>query len=204
MDAQAETGLLLRARQGDETAFDALVEAYFDRIYNFNLRYLGQPDAAADVTQETFLRAWRSLRKWRAESAFTTWLYSIALNVCKSHLRKHSRFPRANPSMENDPLERLSDEAQGPDSQVLRQERSEAVLQAILRLPPDMRAVLVLRDLQQASYEEIGEVLGLKLGTVKSRLNRARLALRTLLEAQRELFDSLVGPIGEAEREEQV
>lgn len=186
---------LERARRGDAAAFDELVRAHLPRVYGYCARYLGNPDQASDATQETFLRALKAIKRFRGDSAFTTWLLSIATNVCKDEVLKSSRHPIMPADEEGPaPWELLPASGDTPEEATLRRERSQVVLEAITRLAPEFREVLLLRDLEGLSYDELAQLLGAKEGTVKSRLNRARLALREELTAQRELFVPLVGP----------
>ncbi len=180
------------ARRGDLDAFDRLVCRHQDRIYN-QCRYLiGDDDDAGDAAQEALVRAFRFLPKFRGEASFGTWLSHIALNVARDYAKKRKNSPRSFSSLGNDDdpdFEPVSPRISPPDS-LLRAERQRAVQRAISAIPDHFRVVLVLYDLQGHSYEECAALLEMPLGTVKSRLNRARHALREALGAERELFEN--------------
>ena len=162
---------LVRAAQAsDAVAFEELVRRHELRIYRLALRMLGNESDAQDAAQETFLQAWRALASFRAESAFSTWLYRIATNCCLATLSR--------PRPDTDPLSgREMDPRPGPDSIAVERDRFRSLKVAIGRLTPEQRAPLVLREFEGLAYEEIGEVLGLSAGAVKGRLHRARLEL---------------------------
>lgn len=160
-----------------------------DRVYNIALRMSGDPDEAADMTQDCFLRVYSALRGFRGEAAFSTWLYRIVTNVCLDHLKRRSRRKEVSPAEEApDPVELAADPGDRVDDSVARRQRQAAVQAAISSLPEHQRSTLVLYDLEGFSYEEIAKLSGASLGTVKSRLNRARLALKGRLEPVLELF----------------
>ncbi len=191
--AQPESALIRRAQQGDEAAFDRLVELFGARVYNIAYRMLGHADDAHDATQEAFLRVYDALDRFRADSSFTTWLYRIVMNVCYDELARRRRRPPTLTELESADAalpasaERLPGHDNTEDA-VLQAERRRALHAAIAALPEAFRAVIVLYDLQGFSYEEIAAILRVNLGTVKSRLNRARTLLREKMSAQRELF----------------
>ena len=166
-----------------------------DRVYNVALRMSGNAEDAADLTQECFLRAFTSLRSFRGEAAFSTWLYRIAVNVCLDQLKRRARRREAEPRAEGgenaDPLAGVADQGADVHASALRRERQEAVQAAISSLPEHQRTTLVLYDLEGFSYEQIAQLSGTSLGTVKSRLNRARLALKSRLEPVLELFSAM-------------
>lgn len=190
---------MTRAQRGDREAFDALVELYTPQVYNLALRVTGSREEAEDCVQDAFVRAFCALRSFRGEAAFSTWLYRVALNAATDAARKRSRNPvtatdlARDDSDESPPdLDRLAGSApadpHGPDAALVVKQRRHIVLKAIGRLPEHQRAVVILYDLQGLSYEEIARILKTRVGTVKSRLNRARLALRDLLAADLELL----------------
>lgn len=175
-----ERELVRRGQTGDNDAFARLVERNQQGIYNLALRMTRDPEEAVDMTQETFLRAWRSLSGFRAEAKFSTWLYRIAYNVCLSRRIVHpSTF--AHPSAAELVPVSESDE---PPALVLRQERRERVLTAMHALSPAYRLVLDLYYWRDCTYEEIAAILDLPMGTVKTHLYRAKAALRGLLAAE--------------------
>jgi RNA polymerase sigma-70 factor (ECF subfamily) len=198
-DAARVSTLVARAREGDRAAFDRLVELYAPRVYNLALRITGSREEAEDCVQDSFVRAFCAIRKFRGEAAFSTWLYRVALNVSADAAKKRAR--RALPASElaaNDPddpapdLDRLStpegDREHSPDDSLLADQRRQIILRALRRLPAHHRTVVALCDLQGLSYEESARIMGTRVGTVKSRLSRARLALKDLLAGDLELL----------------
>lgn len=161
--------------------FDSLVDAYQKPIYNLVYRLLGDREEAADVTQETFVAAYRGWKSFRGESAEYTWLYRIAVNLCKNRFRQRDRRQRyEGPSLDDASL--ADDQhADGPDGIVERKQLKEMIEQAISGLPDDYRIVAVLRDLRGLSYAEIAAVTDLSIDVVKTRLARARNMLRKKL-----------------------
>ncbi len=187
------------ARRGDVEAFNRLVLAYQDEVYALAYRMLGDPDAAADATQETFLSAFRHLRRFRGGS-FRGWLLRIATNACYDELRRRGRRPQV-PLTEDDEQEAdrrpwMADPRPdaSPEAALLRQELRETLETCLQRLVPKMRAVLLLVDVHGLDYAEAAAALGLPLGTVKSRLARARAAMRRCLGQFAELLPSLYRP----------
>lgn len=187
----SEHDLILRAQSGDRRSFDQLVARAYPLVFNTAYRILGDYDSASDATQTSFVRAYRSLRTFRMSSSFTTWLYRIVSNVCLDMVRRRKRHGQSLTldSDEDTPTEReIPDERQQPEHMALESELQQAVHKAVGSLRMEHRVVLVLYDLAGFSYEEIAEMLKLPLGTVKSRLNRARLALRRELAEEPELI----------------
>ena len=187
MDEQA---LIDSARKGDARAFNQLVLLYQRMAYNVAYRILSDPDAASDATQDAFLKAFKAIRRFRGGS-FKAWLLRIVTNACYDQLRRKQRRPAS--SLDDLPVEAdhsyyLHDPAEQPDEFVERQELSDTIQAGIATLPLEQRTVLVLSDVQGLSYNEIAEVTGLSLGTVKSRLSRGRARVRDYLLEQRELL----------------
>jgi len=187
----SEHDLIRQAQAGDRRSFDQLVTRAYPLVFNTAYRILGDHDAAADATQTSFVRAYRSLRTFRGSSSFTTWLYRIVSNVCLDMVRQRRRHAQSltldsddEPQTERD----IPDESAAPERSALESELQRAVHQALQKLTPEHRLVLTLYDLAGFSYEEIAATLKLPLGTVKSRLNRARLALRDELRHRTELI----------------
>jgi RNA polymerase sigma-70 factor (ECF subfamily) len=180
--------LVERARQGDRAAFGQLVDEYKDKIYNYVARMLNDPYEAEDVTQEAFLRAYKSLPRFRGASSFHTWLYRIASNLAIDVVRKRKRqdptFSLDEP-LESDDGEyerELPDETGGPEDRTSTRETRVAVRRAIMDLPEKLRDVMILYELQGETYEDIAGILDVPLGTVKSRLFNARNRLKESLE----------------------
>lgn len=180
---EAEAGdaprLLDRLRAGDATAFEELVMAYQHRVFGLALRMLGNAGEAQEVAQEVFVRAHRGLGEFRGEAKLSTWLYAITSRLCLNRLASgERRLARQG----EDALLRLSDASPRPDAVLERSELEAALQRAIAELSEERRIVVVLRDLEGVSYEEIARVLDLPLGTVRSRLHRARADLKDKLE----------------------
>lgn len=185
----SEERAIAAARRGDLAAFNTLVLAYQGLAYNVAYRILGNADAAADATQDGFLKAYRNLGQFRGGS-FRAWLLRIVTNRCYDVLRSQRRHPAFtldgdNAGDEHDGRLRAHDES--PEDFAIRRELNGSIEAAISRLPADQRWVVVLRDVEGLGYEEIAESAGMPVGTVKSRLSRARARLRDLLKVDGEL-----------------
>lgn len=181
------------ARRGDLDAFDRLVARYQDKVFNICRWMLGDDDEAADAAQEAFVRAFRFLPKFRGDAAFSTWLGHIATNVARDFAKRQKSAPRPFSSLQTEDddseIEPVSNES-SPSETLLKEERRRAVRRALAKVPEHFRIVLVLYDLEGHSYEECAAQLKLPLGTVKSRLSRARNALREAIGTDRELFEA--------------
>ena len=185
-----EDFLLVRAFQGgDKEAFDRLVLKHNDRLFNLCYRYLGDYEEANDSAQDAFIKAYSGLKRFRFDSAFSTWLYRIAVNTCKNKIQSSEFRQRkkrvslgegANPESEGPGMD-VQNGSVSPDHQLEEKERKKMILGALDRLPPEHKEMITLRDIEGLSYEEIVEVTGLNPGTVKSRLSRARLDLASKL-----------------------
>ena len=195
MTPEHEKHCIERVLQGDANAFEHLVHAYEKNVYNLALRSLGNPQDAEDVTQEAFLKAYRSLSSFRGDSKFSVWLYRIVSNLCLDLLRAKQRRPVQSLTVENDEGEvdelEISDEHFSPEKLLDRKLTRESVQRGLASLPDDSRQILLLRELQGMSYEEIGDTLGLEPGTVKSRIFRARKKLCAFLLQDGNLPDSI-------------
>jgi len=185
---QKDDYALIKAFQNDErAAFDALVLRYKDRIFNLCIRFLGDYQDAEDTVQDVFVKTFNSLKKFRFESSFFTWLYRITINSCKNKVKSIDyRFRRADARIDitEEYPEGFGDkmDSSGNPSNELENKEIMTILQnAINSLPSDQKSVVILRDMQGLSYEEIAEITGFKLGTIKSRISRARSALREKL-----------------------
>jgi len=186
--------LVARAQGGDIEAFDRLVERFQNRVYNLCLWQLGDADEAADAAQDAFVRAWRALPKFRGDCAFSTWMHRIAVNVARDAQSRRRQAPVAFSTLSGDQepdfAERAPDDPNTrPAETAQRAERRRAVRRALGEMPPHHRLVLVLFDIEGHSYDQVATILKLPMGTVKSRLNRARAALRDKLQECRELFE---------------
>lgn len=177
-DPGQDDRLVARLRSGAEGAFEDLVIAYQHRIFAVAVRMLGNAAEAEEIAQDVFLRVYRSIAEFRGEARLSTWLYGIASRLCLNRLASADRRLR------RDDADALDRAPAGGDAAALmeRREMESALREAIAGLPEDRRIVVVLRDLEGLSYEEISEALGLELGTVRSRLHRARLDLKAKLE----------------------
>jgi RNA polymerase sigma-70 factor (ECF subfamily) len=171
--------LLVRLRRGDSRAFEDLVRRYQHRVFGVGLRMLGSRAEAEEIAQETFLRAHRALAEFRGEARLGTWLYGIASRLCLNRLASSER---RHPRADDDALDRVPANVADAATALERTELEAALHQAIAELPDERRVVIVLRDVEGLAYEEISEALGLELGTVRSRLHRARMELKAKLE----------------------
>ncbi|MGH7736603.1 MAG: RNA polymerase sigma factor [Candidatus Tyrphobacter sp.] len=170
----AEADLVTATIAGDKEAFSELVRRYDRQVYHLAYRTLKDAEEARDVVQETFLRAFRSLRTFRPERKFSTWIFSIAYHACCDRLGRAKRFS-------SDELREYADAAPGPEHRVVALDEAQRLRAAIARLPEKYRTVITLYHLQGRQYEEIAQVLGLPMGTVKTHLFRAKEHLRRLL-----------------------
>lgn len=185
----AESRALEAAQRGDAAAFNELVLMYQTSVYNVALRTLGHSEDAADATQETFLAAYRAIEEFRGGS-FKAWLLRIAVNTCYDLLRRKQRRPSTSLDVivdESGDSVGFADRRVGPERAALAAETVSVVEQGLLTLPDDQRSIVVLCDVQGLSYEEAADVEGVALGTVKSRLSRARARLRQFLIERGEL-----------------
>lgn len=193
----ADEELLQRFLAGDESAFVALVRRYKDPITNFTFRFLGNYDDAVDIAQETFVRVFRFGSTFMGEVKFSTWLYTIASNLAKSELKRYRRrygtsLSEAFKKGEDDQSWDVPDSTYMPDERVDRTRIGQEVQKALMKVSPTYREMVVLRDVQQMTYEEISAVTNTEMGTVKSRINRGRAQLQVeLKELYLELFPSL-------------
>jgi len=188
-----EAGLLAGLRGGSEAAFSGLVTRYQASVYNLVYQLLEDPNDAPDTTQEVFLKVFRGIRQFRGKCSLKTWVYRIAVNEASNHRRWWSRHRRKELSIhaalawndeegeEGTLSQTLLDQGESPYEGAARAELRAAVERAVAELPPAFRTVVILRDIEDLSYEEIAEVLEVRVGTVKSRLARGREALRPKL-----------------------
>lgn len=183
--------LVKKTITGNMDAFDELVRRYEGKIYGLAYRFMGNHADASDLAQETFIRIYQALARFRGDSSFSTWMYRVAANACRDELRKRQR--RRNVSMEeiieaspaNVPV---ADNNYSPEETAQRHEVQRQVQDCLNELSEDHRLILVLREIQGMSYDEIAEALQCSLGTVKSRISRARNALKEKMKTRRELL----------------
>ncbi|MEJ2399179.1 MAG: RNA polymerase sigma factor RpoE [Gammaproteobacteria bacterium] len=180
-DRTNDQALVERVQQGDKRAFDVLVMKYQSRVIKVITRYLRDPVEAMDLAQEAFIKAYRALPNFRGDSAFYTWLYRIAINTAKNHVVAQGRRPPTDDveASEAEFFEGPSalKDTSTPERMVLRDEIERVVFEAIEALPEDLRTAITLRELEDMSYEEIAEVMNCPIGTVRSRIFRAREAI---------------------------
>ena len=173
--------LVKRVQKGDKGAFDLLVLKYQHKIVNLVMRYVRDPELALDITQEAFIKAYRALPRFRGDSAFYTWMYRIAVNTAKNHLAAQRRRPMDVELDLQDPeqydLHAMLKETDTPEGVTLGNELRETVERAIAALPEDLRTAIILRELEGMSYEEIAQTMECPVGTVRSRIFRARDAI---------------------------
>lgn len=185
MTREQEAAIVRKVLGGDANAFETLVLEYENNVYNIALRMTGNSEDAADMTQEAFIKAYNSLQSFRGDSKFSVWLYRIVSNVCLDFLRSKNRRPTVSLSVEDDDGEDtqldVADESQSPELLLDRKLTRESVRRGLDSLPPDYRQILLLREIQGLSYDEIAQALGLEVGTVKSRIFRARKRLCNFL-----------------------
>jgi len=190
-DAQLAAMLVRRCIAGDAAAWEELVERYHRRIYNICYRFAGSPDDAQDLTQEVFIKMYRTLKTYDLErGAFMTWVTTMTRNLLVDHFRK-TKQDRVTDSLDGAPSEhedamplsdQIEDQGRAPDARAQSQEVGETVQRALQKLSPDLREAVILRDLQDMDYREIATVLKVPEGTVKSRINRGRAELARLLQ----------------------
>ncbi len=190
-DSITDTELVARVQRGDRTAFDLLVLKYQHRIVKLVGRYVREPADALDITQDAFIKAYRALPNFRGESAFYTWLYRIAINTAKNHLVAAARRPSdvdlgSNEDGEQFEIEEMQATLETPERLLLTEEIRLTVIDAIDKLPEDLRTAIMLREIDGLSYEEIATAMDCPIGTVRSRIFRAReavdLRIKPLLE----------------------
>lgn len=175
-----DAGLIRGFLNGNERDFDSLVTRYRDMIFNLCLNIMGDYDEAVDCSQEVFIKMYHNLHRFGFRSALSTWLYSIALNTCRNRLSSSYRKKRVSiDGFEN--VHRAGESSQ-PEFILERSEGEKAVRKAIAMLPEEEKILIIMRDIEERSYDEISEITGIKAGTVKSRLSRGRHRLRGLLQ----------------------
>ena len=185
MTREEEQIIIRRVLDGDSNAFEKLLLDNQTNVYNLSLKMLGNPEDAMDASQEAFLRAFRSLDSFQGDSRFSVWLYRLTSNVCIDILRKKRRRTEVSLTVVNDEDEEseleIPDERFSPDAVLDKAERVRAVREGLQKLPEEYRRILTLREISGMSYEELADTLELELGTVKSKLFRARKKLCSIL-----------------------
>lgn len=189
-----EQNLIEKSKKGDADAFSELILAYEKKIISFTYRMLGNTEDAEDAAQEVFVKAYRAISGFDGKASFKTWLYKIASNVAMDELRKRKRrnsdktVSLYTDSEDGEYELPLSNEKDEPFEEARKNELQKVLQNAIGELKDEYRLVVVMRDVQNISYEDIAKTTGLSLGTVKSRISRGRLSLKKILEKNRELF----------------
>lgn len=183
-ELRSDEDLILEVQAGKKQAYDILVVRYRDRLYNFILRMVKDPELAEELAQDTFVRAYVNADKYRTIARFSTWLYTIGLNLVRNHMRRKKRSPiRRIPMVGRQDGEKvemdLPDQGELPDRDVRKRELRERVSQIVELIPQHYMEPFLLREYGDLSYEEIAAATGLKIGTVRSRINRARSHFRT-------------------------
>ncbi|MDZ7332006.1 MAG: sigma-70 family RNA polymerase sigma factor [candidate division KSB1 bacterium] len=180
----SDEDLIEKFQNGDLYAFDLIVKRYKNQLLNFVYRFLGNAEEAEDLVQETFLRVYRNRKAYQKVAKFSTWIYTIAGNLAKTELRKRKRrkFFSISDLGYNEKDYDISDDAFNPEKDVDGRMKEEIIHREIEDLSPKFREVILLRDVQQLSYEEISQIVNIPLGTVKSRVNRGRLKLQEKLK----------------------
>ena len=178
-EAISDAECVRKLQRGETDAFETLIRRHQKTIFNLVYRMLGDYDEAAEISQEAFLSAYRAIGNFRGDANFSTWLYRIALNHATTRRKSLNTLQQRSVPIEN--TEPASDPHPGPAESMEKKEIRQRVQQALNRLDPDDAAVILLRDLQDVPYEEVARVLEIPIGTVKSRLHRARLALKSEL-----------------------
>jgi RNA polymerase sigma-70 factor (ECF subfamily) len=195
-----DSDLITAALRGDRSAFEGLVRRYQDRLFAAMVQVTSSPEEAEDVVQDAFVRAFLKLNTFQNNSQFFTWLYRIAFNSALSRMRRRrgtTSLDQAREDIGDEPVDSLG----GPDSRMLRDERVRMVQMALDRLSDDHRSILVLREMEDHPYEQIAEILEISIGTVRSRLSRARAQLKAVLE-EMERADEVPKAVRDTERSE--
>jgi RNA polymerase sigma-70 factor (ECF subfamily) len=193
-DKEVDQQLVERVQRGDKHAFDLLVTKYQRKLGRLISRFVKDPAEAEDVTQDAFIKAYRALASFRGESAFYTWLYRIGINTAKNHLLANKRRPPTSTPFDSEDSESFEEasllrEVTTPENELMSKQVVDVVQTSLQQLPEDLRSALTLREIEGLSYEEIAAVMNCPIGTVRSRIFRAREAvaenLRPLLETSK-------------------
>jgi RNA polymerase sigma-70 factor (ECF subfamily) len=184
-----DEALIAAVQSGHQEAFEHIVKRHQDRVFNLIHWFLGDYSEATDITQEVFIKIYKALPSFRFEATFSTWSYRIAINTCKNRVKSlEYRFKRQlqrlgrGDAADRGIISEPPDETQNPYRDLARKERIHLIRRSIHKMSPEKRTMIILRDIEGMSYEAIATLLDMKLGTVKSKISRARLALRDLLQ----------------------
>jgi len=193
----SERALVEMSANGDIEAFETLLKTHRKKVYNIALRMTKNPEDAQELSQDALIRAFTAIKKFRGDSSFSTWLYRITMNVCTDFLRKKNKtivisLEQGAVGNENDTSVQLPEDGPGPDIISEKSQLKELVRKAMDSLSAEHRQVLVLRDLMDLTYKDIARTLGINEGTIKSRINRARDALKQVILERSELFQDYV------------
>lgn len=183
-----ERELIEKCKNGDMESFNQLIELYQRRVFAVSFNMMGNEQDAYDASQEVFLKIYRSIGSFHGESAFFTWVYRMTKNVCLDMLRKRKASVSLSPD-EDGAVVQLEAQEGNPGEHAEKNQMRQAVRKAIGELPDDLKTALVLRDIEGLRYDEIAQATGANLGTVKSRIARARAQLKKILQGKKELFD---------------
>lgn len=178
---QAEELIIKRAQKGNKAALEELIFAYEKKVYNIALRYMGNEADAYDMAQESLIKMYRSIGRFRGESSFSSWVYRLTVNTCLDGLRKRKKNVISLEGSMEAGASYTEEANETPEEHALRIEKKEDIQRAINMLSPDHKSVIILRDIGGLSYEEISSCLSVSVGTVKSRINRGRQKLKELL-----------------------
>lgn len=188
---QGSKGLIVRAKQGDMQAFEELILQHEKIVYNVAFRMMNHSEDAKDISQEVFIKAYRNIANFDERSTFSTWIYRITVNTCIDEMRK--RKGKQSLSLDNEHedeegtwKQEIADNGDTPERSLLRKEEQSEIMKALETISEDYKTVFILRDIRGLSYEEISEITGLALGTVKSRISRARKHLKEEIYKTRE------------------
>jgi RNA polymerase sigma-70 factor (ECF subfamily) len=174
--------LIERAMKNDLQAFEEIIKLYEKKVYNLALRYVKNHDDALDVAQDVFILVYNNLSSFRGESAFSTWIYRITYNNCVDMLRRKSKKSSGYSIDDDDNFIKLPSNDVSIEQEYENKEKVKSVMEAIDKLPKEQRDIIILRSIKELSYSEIGEILNIAEGTVKSRLNRARLKIKEIMK----------------------
>jgi RNA polymerase sigma-70 factor, ECF subfamily len=188
---EATDAIIERCLQGDQAAWESIVGLYWRRVFNVAYKFVGRHDLAEDLTQDVFLKLYRSLETFDRRANFQTWLISVSRNLCIDHYRS-IRKERETMNRDIDPAELVPVAADAPaDALLIQRDRAQLLRTALDKLPPALRTAVLLRDIHELSYHEIAQRLRLPEGTVKSRINRGRAELSRQIQKLRELQDAV-------------